>query len=197
MTGRQRLLALDAGDAIEVVEDFIATAGAVTVELDGEKVTTELARDELLDLKPVSPPVVIDESLTPVGGVTGAPRALAPDFEWLTVIAMLGPPLPDDDVDVGDRWNASHLDPLIGMLSIEAEIIDEIATDDGGFLFLIEFSGSAVDLPVDLDLVDVLDLTGALPPQSLDGSLSGGSSAAISLRSATLDGLGDQAVRSN
>ena len=191
VTGRQRLLALDADGAIELVEDFTAEAGSFTVDTDGEPVTTKLTRDELLDLKPVSPPIVISESSTPSTsfGSTGAPQAMAQSVDWLTAAAVVGPPLTADRVNVGDSWTVAHQDPLVGTVSIRTEIVAEVASDGGELLFEIEFSGSATELPVGLDLAAALEFTGVGgASRGFDASFPLGTSVSVSLRAATVDG---------
>ena len=94
----------------------------------------------------------------------------------------------DETVDVGDGWSVAHHDPLIGTVSIRSEVVAEVAFDDRELLFDIEFSGSATELPVGLDLVDALDVAGVGGSLGLDAFFPPGTSASVSLRAATLDG---------
>lgn len=162
-TGRQRLLTLAAGDFIELVADFTAEAGSLIIEEDGAQTTTEFTRDELLDFKPATPPILIDQAgrFRPEPG-SGAPRALIVSVGPLAAAAVIGPPFSPDPVDVGDSWTAAFEDPLLGTVVIDVEIVSEEETADGTLVFVIDFRGTSDDLPRDLDLVEVLDLTAPL-----------------------------------
>ena len=161
-TGRQRLLVLAAGDSLELVEDFTAEEGSFIIEDDGAPTITEFTRDELLDFKPPTPPILIDQEgrFRPEPG-SGAPRALIVSVGPLAAAAVIGPPFSSNPVDVGDSWTAEFEDPLLGTVVIDVEIVSEEETADGTLVFVIDFSGRSDDLPRDLDLVEALDLTGA------------------------------------
>lgn len=190
LEGRQRLLALPAGEATEIVEDFRAESGSVTVDADGDHVVTDLTRDELLDAKPITPPVLVDQMLKLVSNERSrAPGAFSVPVDRIAGSALVGPPLTATAVDVGDSWTTDYEDPLLGSVTIDAAIIGEERAPDGSFWFVIEFGGQATDVPQEVDLGAGVELTSGLGVGGgFDTLLPEGSQGSVIIRSAEMNG---------
>jgi hypothetical protein len=189
-TGRQRLLVLAAGDHLEVVEDFTAEAGVFTIEEGGDQTVVDPTRDELLDFKPPTPPLVVDRSGRPVdAGRSGAPAARVGRLDPMAVAAVIGPPLSSEAVDVGDTWSDVVDDVLLGAISFTSEVTAEVELDDGTLVFVVEFGATAGDLPVELDIEAALDLIGTVGDRrDLADALSSQAASSVTIRSVVLDG---------
>lgn len=183
------MLAVAAGDAVEIVEDFRAANGVVKSEVDGELVETELAREDLRDYKAVTPPLVLDSSYRVVGGEpSGAPAGLVTPLDPLATAALIGPPFVDDLVDEGDAWTYTGQDDVLATVTIDVEIVGEVELPDGRYAYAIEFTGSATEAPVPIDLRDVPGLTGSAGGAPLDDFLPPGISSTATVLSALLEG---------
>ena len=159
VTGTQRFLAVEAGDGVEIVEDLIAEAGSVTTTVGETVESVEFTRTELFDVEPLTPPVVLDERWRPAAGVIpNAPSAFVGHFGALATAAAFGPPLTDGAVAVGDAWTYSSQDPFVGTVVVDVAVSQELFGPSGEEQLVLEFSGSARDLPTPLDVFDAFEV---------------------------------------
>jgi hypothetical protein len=152
--GRQRILALSTVGGLEIIEDFTATAGSITVGSSGDIETMEIPRGELRDVIVVAPPLLVDDTLALDDRVpAGTPGAFTRHVDPLFVAGVLGPPLSGGEIDVGDSWSVEASDAFLGQVTIEVRVTDQVTMADGGLAFVLEYegatSGTATELALD------------------------------------------------
>ena len=162
LSGTVRLLALDAAGGLEIIEDFLATDGRVTVGREGEVETMDLTRRQLNDITWPTPPLFVDGKVTGFDGSSnGTPQAFARRVDPLFTASVLGPPLGSGEVDVGVTWSVSVADPIAGLVAIDVAITGEEELAEGGHAFVLEFDGRTDGDPRELGLAEALDLAGS------------------------------------
>lgn len=153
--GRRRLLVLPAvGDGFEIVFDFVPESGSVSWTTGTTEFSLEMEREELIGFNSLGQPMVVDPAGAPADGRDGTPAAYLSGIDVFTLLALLGPPLSTDPVEVGDSWTSTIEDPLVGEMEITAEIAGEEDLEDGRVL-VIEFTGTAGELPLGWDFSEV------------------------------------------
>ena len=166
----QLVLAGPTEGTYEVIYDFRPSEGSTGGEVDNYSYTETLEGTDLDTAGGIVVPLVVD----PAGNLSrssgGAPWYWVLNAGPMDTMSLLGPPFPARPVDVGDTWSAGRIDRALGPMTFSAEIIEEVPRD-GGYLFAVEFSGTAEDFPVELSLADAAQLFADAESQAATGSL--------------------------
>lgn len=158
--GRQRILALSTVGGLEIIEDFTAIAGSITVGSSGDVETMEIPRGELRDvIVAAPPPLLVDDTLVlDDRGPGGTPGAFTGHVHPLFAAGVLGPPLSGSEVDVGDSWSAEASDPFLGEVTIEVRVTGQETMADGGLAFVLEYEGATSGIAPELALGAAFDI---------------------------------------
>jgi len=155
LSGEQRVLFLAlTPDVYEAVLDLNFDEGAIAVESGLEEYRQKLTAEDLALSPTILPPVVMTASGQATTDMPGAPSIHQFDGGLEAVLANFGPVFTTELVDEGDTWAIEGDAPLLGSLTGEAQIVDEIETDDG-FAFVIDFAADYEDLPAKLSIEEL------------------------------------------
>ncbi len=152
------------GDTFELIGDLQTKAGTVAGDIGGFSFSQELEEADLADLTYLFPPLVFNMLGMPTDDIGGAPGYFRGAPNPLDILIMPGPPLSEHEIDVGDTWTASLDYSALGSVTYQAEVVDEVETDDG-YAFSIEYTAEAPTLPIELTLDDAFAITGSAASQ--------------------------------
>jgi hypothetical protein len=157
---RQLSLAGPSDSTYELIGDLQPREGTVAADFGGFTFSQDLEEWEVEDLVYIFPPHVFDLLGMPTGEAGGAPGFFRTTPSPFDVFLMPGPPLSGEEIDVGDTWTTNLSYSALGSITYRAEIVDEVATDDG-YAFSVEYTVEAPVLPIELTLDDAFAITGS------------------------------------
>lgn len=140
----------------EVVQDFLLDSGYLEIVGNGTTVGQDITNEQRSEWRDLAATAIVLDSLgTTTGDRTGAPGTTMRPSPTDPLTAY-GPIFIAEPVDEGDEWSFTLEDEQMGPVPTTATIVGEIETD-AGYRFEIEYSASAVDLPVTVDAANLPD----------------------------------------
>jgi hypothetical protein len=158
LEGQQRMLFLGMRpEEYEAILDIQFDGGTVTAKSGPGTYSQDLTAQDLAADTFVVPPIVMTRAGDVATGTAGAPGAYRVDGGIRSILTNLGPVLSTQPVDEGDSWPITGTDSLLGHLTGQAHIADEVEVGDE-YGFAINFEANADDLPAQATLEEMSEI---------------------------------------